>query len=259
MLDCGPIPQPLSLSVRDCLGRAQDRESPDRESPDRKSPDRKSTVAKARPTKMLAVLGRCRRTGRWRVASRTSVLALLGSCSLDMRHSFVEDGLDRMRMKVTVVLGSATFLLPEGAEVRPSGLSLLSASSVNVPEHPEEAELPLLDIEWTSVLGRLRIMTDTGPAPTPDEAPGLDQVATGDAPTLIPAAAEQEVARRAPVPAGIGFEDLGGEKEPMPPPAAIGFEDLGSEKPAPVPAGIGFEDLGGEERKPPPGIGFEDL
>ena len=116
-------------------------------------------MAKAKPTKMLAVLGRCRRTGRWRVAAKSQVLAVLGTCSLDMRRSFVESD-DQLKMKVTVVFGSATFLLPHGAEVRPSGVSFLASSLVDVPEHEDESELPTLDIEWICMFGRLRIITE---------------------------------------------------------------------------------------------------
>ena len=116
-------------------------------------------MAKSKPTKMLAVLGRSRRTGRWTVASRSSVLALLGSCHLDMTHSSI-DG-DQFKMKVTVLLGSTTFVLPPGAVVKPSGMSLLAGSTVDVPEQEDDAGLPILEIEWTAILGRLRIVTAT--------------------------------------------------------------------------------------------------
>ncbi len=134
-------------------------------------------MAKHKPAKMLAVLGRCRRTGRWRVGRRSVVLAVLGACRLDMRSSFVEDDEDEMKMKVTVFLGSAVFILPDGAEVRPSGMSVLSVSLVDVPEHPEPSGLPTLEIEWTCVLGRLQIVT--GPALELLEAAAVEAKAAG--------------------------------------------------------------------------------
>ena len=115
-------------------------------------------MAKPKPTKMLAVLGHCHRTGRWRLASRSAVVAVLGTCHLDMRDSFVEA--EQLRMKVTVVLGSATFIVPNGAEVKPSGMSLLGGSMVDVPEHEDTADLPTLQIEWISIFGRVRIVTE---------------------------------------------------------------------------------------------------
>jgi hypothetical protein len=78
-----------------------------------------------------------------------------------MRSSFVEDDADQMKMAVTVLLGSAVFILPDGAEVRPSGMSLLSAELVDVPEHREPSGLPILEIEWTCVLGRVQVVTSS--------------------------------------------------------------------------------------------------
>ena len=116
-------------------------------------------MAKSKPGKMFAILGRCQRTGRWCLARRFSVLAVLGACHLDLRGAMV-DG-DRSKVQVTVFLGSATVILPAGAEIRPSGLALLSASSVDVPDElGAESDLPPIEIEWTAVLGRLRIGTE---------------------------------------------------------------------------------------------------
>lgn len=162
-------------------------------------------MARPKPTKMLALLGRCRRTGRWRVAQRSQVLAVLGTCNLDMRRSFVDSG-DQLKMKVTVVFGSATFLLPEGAEVRPSGVSLLASSLVDVPEHDSECDLPMVEIEWICMFGRLRIVTERSlaqsgaePGPGPDvvtelepAVAGADEAVPDDtaAPRLEPVAAD---------------------------------------------------------------------
>jgi hypothetical protein len=128
---------------------------------------------------MLAILGRSRRTGRWRLASRTSVLALLGACHLDLRASFVED--DSLKMKVTVLFGSATFLLPVGAEVRPSGMSVLAASTVDVLEQDETADLPMLEIEWIAILGRIRIITHRDEVPDADVDPDASGCPVGTA------------------------------------------------------------------------------
>ncbi len=117
-------------------------------------------MAKHPPAKMSAVLGRCRRTGRWRLGARSNVLAVLGSVRLDMRHSFVEgDEPDELKMKVLVLFGSAVLVLPEGAEVRPSGMSFLGTEWVDVPEHSLPSDLPTLEVEWTCVLGRVHVVT----------------------------------------------------------------------------------------------------
>jgi len=132
-------------------------------------------VAKNPPAKMSAVLGRCRRTGRWGLGARSNVLAVLGSVRLDMRHSFVEgDEPDELKMKVTVFFGSAVLILPEGAEVRPSGMSFLSVEWVDVPDHPVPSGLPTLQVEWTCVLGRVHVVTGSVLEKTAQEKAAAD-------------------------------------------------------------------------------------
>jgi hypothetical protein len=114
-------------------------------------------MAKAKPTKMLAVLGRCRRGGRWQPAAKSSVLAVLGDCHLDMRKAIVDQE-QPVKFQVTVFLGAVTFIVPPGVEIRPSGMSILAASRVAVPT-AEEASFPLIEVEWTCILGRIRIIS----------------------------------------------------------------------------------------------------
>lgn len=113
-------------------------------------------MAKSKPTKMLAVLGRCRRGGRWQPAARSSVLAVLGDCHLDMRNALVEPD-QPVKFQVTVFLGAVTFIVPPGVEIRPSGMSILASSQVAVPT-ADETSFPLIEVEWTCILGRVRII-----------------------------------------------------------------------------------------------------
>ncbi|MCP3993197.1 MAG: hypothetical protein GY724_29310, partial [Actinomycetia bacterium] len=201
-------------------------------------------MAKSNRGKMFAILARCQRSGRWRLASRFSVLALLGACRLDLRRAIVEG--ERSRVKVTVFLGSASVMLPPGAEVRPSGFSLLSASTVDIPGADETSELPLIEIEWITIFGRLRIGTEETLEKRDDPETQLDAE-----PAKPPPVVEQAQPEPAPTPAtGVGFEDLepAPELEPLPTPATgVGFEDLEPApelEPLPTPAtGVGFEDL----------------
>lgn len=115
-------------------------------------------MAKAKkPKKMLAVFGRCRRVGRWRLAAKSVVLAAFGTCFLDLRDAHI-DGDEPISMKLTVVIGSVRILLPSGAEILPSGMVVLADARVDVPP-AEDSHFPLLEIEWTCVLGRLRVLS----------------------------------------------------------------------------------------------------
>ncbi len=212
-------------------------------------------MAKTKLGKIHAFLGRSHRTGRWRLSPKTSVIALLGSCRLDLREAHLDGEVSKMT--ATVFLGGVTIVIPPGVEVRPSGLSLLGGASVDVPPFDEGEEVALIEIEWTSIFGRLRIGADFD---TEEEVEAqVEQVASGDAPPAAaeaPAAAapaKKKAAEPPKPPPAIGFEDL---DEPADPPAPVGFEDLGDPPKAAEPApSVGFEDL----PEPAPSVGFEDL
>ena len=206
-------------------------------------------MAKHPPAKMSAVLGRCRRTGRWRLGARSNVLAVFGSVRLDMRHSFVEgDEPDELKMKVMVLFGSAVLILPEGAEVRPSGMSFLSAEWVDVPDHPVPSGLPTLEVEWTCVLGRVHVVTGSV----------LEKAAQKKA--------AEERAAQAELDAGVEPDERvepepvasdGYEPEPEPVPEIVvdmgmvdaepwSMSDLETSEPAPEPEPVAGEPVGDE-------------
>jgi len=159
-------------------------------------------VAKSKPGKIHAILGRSRRTGRWRLGPKTSVIAMLGSCRLDLRDAQIDGEISKMT--ASVFLGSVTIVVPPGVEVRPSGMSLLGSASVNVPPFDEVGEPVLIELEWTTIFGRLRAGAEIEPeeaeaaevppaAPAPQEAEAAPTPDTGsgglDEPAVEPAPA----------------------------------------------------------------------
>ncbi|MEM7342054.1 MAG: hypothetical protein AAF467_25665 [Actinomycetota bacterium] len=176
------------------------------------------------PAKMLAVLGRSRRTGRWRPAKTTNVLALFGGCKVDMTHAVIDE--EELKMTVTVLFGTATVMVPEGAVVQPSGISLLAASNVLVSDDEPDGPVPTITIEWTTVLGRLRIFHPSMAPDLVEELPPAAVAAVAAAPAQIPAAAPPAVlaaAAPAPAPAVVA---------PAPQPAPV----AAAPEPAPAPA-----------------------
>lgn len=109
--------------------------------------------------KMTALLGSCRRTGRWKIAARSAAFVFLGNCSIDYREAYVGPDDESIRLSVFCVLGRATFIVPEGSDVQPSVVSLLGSTVFDVPEVDAESPLPTLIIDSTTLLGRCRILT----------------------------------------------------------------------------------------------------
>lgn len=121
------------------------------------------------PAKLTAVLGACKRRGRWKVSAQTNAFVLLGHCHIDYREAYADLDMEKMKLKVTCLLGNATFIVPEGSDIQPSAVSLLASTAFDVPEVDVEAPLPTLVIETTTVLGRCRVLT-TPPAEADENA-----------------------------------------------------------------------------------------
>jgi len=120
----------------------------------------------------MAVLGACRRQGRWEVSARTSALVIFGHCHIDFREAYADAELENMKLSVFCLFGNATFLMPEGAHVRPSVVSLLASTGFDVPPSDAESSLPTIVLESTTLFGRCRVEIATDEVAT-DES-GLE-------------------------------------------------------------------------------------
>jgi hypothetical protein len=117
--------------------------------------------------KVVAVLGRTRRVGRWKIADDSLVIAVFGRCLLDLTRAFIdevdaddgddEDWLEPISIRVIALFGSVSIVLPSGAQLDPSGMAILASAGVDLPLASEPVPLKPLEIEWTAVLARVRV------------------------------------------------------------------------------------------------------
>ena len=107
---------------------------------------------------VIAVLGRNRRAGRWKVAGHTLVVAAFGACYLDLTRAVVDEEDEDISMSVFVLFGSVSFLFPQGSMIRPSGMALLSSASVDMPLVDEVTDLVPVDLSWTALFSRIRVV-----------------------------------------------------------------------------------------------------
>jgi hypothetical protein len=106
---------------------------------------------------IFSVIGGAKRSGRWRVPASTRTLTLFGRCLIDLRQA--ETTADELSFSCISVFAGVTFIVPEGAEVRPSGMAILGSARSLVPVSDSPATLPPISIDAITVLGRLRIRT----------------------------------------------------------------------------------------------------
>ena len=107
--------------------------------------------------RIFSVVGSARRSGRWRVPASTRTLTLFGRCLIDLRQA--ETTAHELSFSCISAFAGVTFIVPEGAEVRPSGVAVLGSARSLVPVSDSPAHLPPISIDAVTILGRLRIRT----------------------------------------------------------------------------------------------------
>ncbi len=111
--------------------------------------------------KVIAVLGRTLRAGRWKLADDSLVIAVFGRCVLDLSRAYVDEDDDELSMTVFALFGSVSIVLPPGCDVEPSGIALLASSEVAIPSDKAvdvtQDVLAPLEISWFAMFGRVRI------------------------------------------------------------------------------------------------------
>jgi len=180
-------------------------------------------MSKNSDAKIFSVIGGCRRSGRWLVPAKTSMLTLFGRAIIDLRQAEASaDEAEELEFTCTSVFANITFIVPEGAEVRPSGMAILGSSRSVVPVSDEPCELPPISIDALTVFGRMRVRTTDSdpeakhkkrrfrrdkppevisvPAPAAEEAPALPEPSGVD---LAPSRPNPEVVAPAVAPAPV--------------------------------------------------------
>lgn len=111
--------------------------------------------------KVIAVLGRTLRAGRWKLADDTLVIAVFGRCVLDLSRAYVDEEDEALSMTVFALFGSVSIVLPPGCDVEPSGIAILASSEVEIPSDKADDiaqdVLAPMDISWFAMFGRVRI------------------------------------------------------------------------------------------------------
>lgn len=193
-------------------------------------------------SKVIAVLGRTLRAGRWKLAEDTLVISFFGRCVLDLTRAYVDDEDDELTMSVFAAFGSVSILLPPGCDVEPSGVAIVASSDVEIPsDRPEDitkTSLAPLDVSWLALFAKVRVAEVRSAselvAASPTTAVALDPpsaevfggagtvapIASGAVPpSLEPASAVQPDASAEPEPASIEttapFDDAESQAEAL--------------------------------------------
>ncbi|MDR0345242.1 MAG: DUF1707 domain-containing protein [Nocardiopsaceae bacterium] len=100
---------------------------------------------------MVAVMGGSHRRGRYRLAGRLNVVAIMGGDHVDLREAELDGG--EVTVSVTSIMGGANIYLPDSVEVEVSGMSLMGGDTeFGVQQRPRRGA-PLVHIRSYNLMG----------------------------------------------------------------------------------------------------------
>jgi hypothetical protein len=108
-----------------------------------------------RVSNTLAVLGSAQRSGFWRLAEESRVVAVLGSCKIDMRSARISAAVTTL--EVSAVLGSIDVIVPTGVEVDLEVHALLGSRDMRTATAPPAPGAPVIRITGVVLLGSLNV------------------------------------------------------------------------------------------------------
>ena len=107
-----------------------------------------------RVSSTLAVLGSAQRSGFWRLAEESRVVAVLGSCKIDLRSARISAAVTTL--EVSAVLGSIDVIVPVGVEVDLEVHALLGSRDMRMGTAPP-AGAPVIRVTGMVLLGSLNV------------------------------------------------------------------------------------------------------
>ena len=119
-----------------------------------------ATVA-AEPTRrkarrwFVAVMSGSRAKGRWRISGRTTAVAIMGGCDMDLRYAEI-DGTD---IVITAVAfwGGVKIIVPEGFDVELGGFSFMGGRDLRLRKVPLIPGSPRIFIRGFAVMGGIDV------------------------------------------------------------------------------------------------------
>ncbi len=108
-----------------------------------------------RVSSTLAVLASAQRSGFWRLAEESRVVAVLGSCKIDLRSARISAAVTTLA--VSAVLGSIDVIVPAGVEVDLEVHALLGSRDMRMGTAPPAAGAPVIHITGMVLLGSLNV------------------------------------------------------------------------------------------------------
>jgi hypothetical protein len=121
---------------------------------------------------IVGIMGGEDRKGRWRIASRATVVNVMGGADLDLRDALIDS--NETVITVVSVMGGSDIIVPEGVEVELGGFALMGGNDLKVEGPRPRPGAPVVRVRAFSLMGGTDVKT---------KAPRRIPPSSGDAPS----------------------------------------------------------------------------
>lgn len=105
--------------------------------------------------KFIAVMSGSEAKGRWRVGARTTAVAVMGGCTIDLRHAEI-DG-PEVVITAFAFWGGIEVIVPEGIDVELEGFALMGGRNLKVRDVPIVPGSPRIRVRAYAVMGGIEV------------------------------------------------------------------------------------------------------
>jgi hypothetical protein len=111
---------------------------------------------------IVAVMSESESKGRLRLGEHTSVIAVMGSCHLDLSRAEITS--PDVVINAVGIMGSIDIVAPEGIDVEITGLSIMGRRSLHMRDVPVLRGSPRILIRAFPIMGEVNVTTRTASA-----------------------------------------------------------------------------------------------
>lgn len=113
--------------------------------------------AKTAANWVVAVMGGATRKGRFRLATETNVVTIMGGADIDLRQAELQG--PEVTMNVYSVMGGAHVIVPEGVHVELGGLAIMGGKDHRPGKEPVPPGAPVVRVRAFTLMGGVSVVT----------------------------------------------------------------------------------------------------
>jgi len=122
---------------------------------------------------IVGIMGGGDHKGRWRIASRATVVNVMGGADLDLRDALIDS--NETVITVVSVMGGSDIIVPEGVEVELEGFPIMGGNDLKLEGPRPRPGAPVVRVRAFSLMGGTDVKTKPARRVSPS---------SGDAPSL---------------------------------------------------------------------------